>query len=84
MLIKFKGIDPHQRQIALRPEDIREVMEPHPAAAEQHTWDPARCCCIVIDVAYGMEDEDGSRYIVVEGSFDEVVYRINERLKGHE
>lgn len=79
MLLKLKGIDPHQRQIALRPEDIREVMEPHPAAAEQHGWDPAKCCCVVVDVAYGME-EDGMRYIVVEGSFNEIVREINAQL----
>lgn len=82
MLIKFKAIDPHQREIALRPEDIREVMEPHPNAAEQRGWNPAKCCCIVADVAYGMEDEDGSRYVVVEGSLEEVVYRINAGLEG--
>lgn len=80
MLIKFKGIDPHQRMIALRPEDIREVMEPHEAAAGQHGWDPAKCCCIVADVGYGMEDGDGTRFLVVEGSFEDVVSRLNVAL----
>lgn len=83
MLIKFKGIDPHQRMIALRPEDICEVMEPHEAAAKQHGWDPAKCCCVVVDVAYGMEDdEDGKRYVVVEGTFEGIVQKINEGLGG--
>lgn len=82
MLIKFKGIDPHDRMVALRPEDIREVMEPHPAAAEQHHWDPAKCCCLVVDVAFGMADEDGKHYLVVEGTFEEIVHRVNEGLGG--
>lgn len=82
MLLKFKCVDPHDRWIALRPEDIYEVMQPHPAAAKDRGHDPASVTAITAhSISFAHDNEDGRRLIVVEGTFDDVVALINKALK---